>query len=1077
MKRYIKKTTIITSNIMKTIIRKLFLGSLTIPRYTSQSSVLGMIRRGVLRFYSGLSTVLFVEVLAKVEMIHRVSMALALFLSIIPLASNLFANTNESNRFVESFLDCYDFSVVGRNTHEYHNLLLEKSSLSLDELEDEIEKNNMNIRGRIVLTGYEEQSIPAFYTSYKDCTGSKINDEAYVKTKSDWSTQLHNKFGLMTGFLFKDCNTIKKDYLPNEDLPFEHIDSDLVYIYDNDSYFFQKHSKAFGDLLKPMQYKKQNIDYLLLKKKYKDVFPELINFWRSMYEYEILHGNQNVMGTQDILFSISHAQHLMRSKVDLIKYYFGPDITYPIKVTKKQKKPATKHAQEFVKRFIKNLNPINEEPTVYVFCSFVDGVGKSTLLGNIINHQNHQTDFESYKPVDNTSSQLADIYEFGKNVFIADLPAQVSHFTYKPDGMVYIDIQTLKTPEKEIKKLRELVSREEESFIKNHEYLKEKVQKTIGQNDWFAQELNDKNQPEKAFIKNTILLKKESPWITFKFENRNYIFDINNPANIRILCDLEKSDSTGLKNINPDQMLFFYGVRFPISYKLFVQNLIDELQKIGIKNVVLVDFLSMYPRSSRENIRVNYLLQQLAILYDDFEIEKSLYGTFNNDAQLFANLKLDKHKKMLDTLQKETVLRLALLNIINRKNYSSISGVPIYDVTKIAQEEIDKLDAETIKLIEQKSREKVSISLSRLEKIHGLTKNFVNIQQLDFDEIIKLSKKLKQIFTQRVECKNLNELWNLNGKIVAITKDNIIKTNKGEQAELLFLVSPECKNENILAPILRAIRASWYSSLLNLLEGKINDSGKIELEKEKYLIPPVLIKKTINGKIAVVRKIIEKIDLEYIALEYIANEDKRKFQTSIQETTSKLLKLSKNIDTIWGKYNEQYYLLNPEKSKTDFGILSFGYNSHSEEERFIKNPKNDTSKIITTEEVWEKMKEDPFLESDRKHLLEQIKQGAKNKESHYAKNYKKSEKKNYYIYRLVFRAIATLEILAKDTNSKIVIRPGNKEDFSAALQIFENGPNSEITTGFYENFKLVFEKRLFHDYHSVKPIIKLECWK
>jgi len=969
---------------------------------------------------------------------------------------------NESVRFAESFLNCYDFSIAGRNTHEYHTLLLEKSSHSLDELEDEIEKGGMNIKGRIVLTGYEEQSIPAFYTSYKNCTGSKINDEAYVKSKSDWTSQLHNKFGLLTGFLFKDCNLVKQYYFPESEFPFEHIDVNLISIYDNDAYFFQKHPKAFGNLITPMQYKKQNMDQLLIQKNHKGIFSELINFWKYLYGYEMLQGNQNVMGTQDILFSISHAQHLFRSKVDLIKYYLGPDITYPIKVTKKQKKPATKHAQEFVKRFVKQLKPIDEEPTVYVFCSFVDGVGKSTLLGNIINYQNNQTNFENYKAVDNSSSQLADIYEYGENVFIADLPAQVSHFTYKPDGMVYIDLQTIKDHEEELKKTREVIAQSKEELIQNHENLVAHIQTIVEKNGWFASEVNDKNQPEKSFIKNTLLLNQDCSWITFRVEDKSYIFDKENPTRIKILCEIEKADSTGLKNIDPAQMLFFEGVRFPVSYELFVQNLVGELQKRGIQNVVLVDFMSMYPRSSRENIRVNYLLQQLSIIYPDFDIEKSLYGTFNNDAQLFAKLKMDKQHRTLDALQKETTTRLALFNIINRQNYSSIDGVQICDVTKILQEEIAKINTPTKRTIEQKSREKLKLGLERLEKVHGLTKNFINIQELDFDEIIKLSKKLKKIFTQKVECKNLNELWNIRGKIIEITKDDIVRTSKGETAKLLYSVSPECKNENILAPILRTIRASWYSSLFNLIDGKIN-SGKISVEKERYFIPPVLVKKTKDGKIAIIRKIIEEVDTSYLS-----DDESKKMSDETKETLT-ILRFPQSTTPEYGKYEDKFYLLNFEKGKTDAGVLSFCYDPQYTERYELKNLNRDTSQVITIKEMWDVgYYSGKYVEEDKKYYLEQIKKCANGvgNNSQYYKNFKTPEEKEYHKFRLLLRAAATLEMLIKDANSKIVIRRNNKEDFSTAIQFFEN-------VMMMHNLKLVFEKNLFDDYNMVKPLVKL----
>ena len=68
----------------------------------------------------------------------------------------------EDQKFIKSFVNYYDFSTVGRYTHEYHPFLFEKSSYSLDELEQSLTKNDFDISGRLVLTGYEEQAVPSY---------------------------------------------------------------------------------------------------------------------------------------------------------------------------------------------------------------------------------------------------------------------------------------------------------------------------------------------------------------------------------------------------------------------------------------------------------------------------------------------------------------------------------------------------------------------------------------------------------------------------------------------------------------------------------------------------------------------------------------------------------------------------------------------------------------------------------------------------------------------------------------------------------------------------------------------------
>ena len=60
----------------------------------------------------------------------------------------------DSERFIESFIQYYDFSTAGRYTHEYHPFLFEKSSYSLDAWEEQLIARGWPIKGRIVLTGY-----------------------------------------------------------------------------------------------------------------------------------------------------------------------------------------------------------------------------------------------------------------------------------------------------------------------------------------------------------------------------------------------------------------------------------------------------------------------------------------------------------------------------------------------------------------------------------------------------------------------------------------------------------------------------------------------------------------------------------------------------------------------------------------------------------------------------------------------------------------------------------------------------------------------------------------------------------
>ena len=123
----------------------------------------------------------------------------------------LFGIDADRNAFCESFLHHYEFNPEGRYTHEYHPFLLDKTAESLAELERTLTQEGFNLDGRIIIFGYEENAVPSYYTSY---IKAKINDEAILKHRIGWSLRLHNRFGIMSGFLFKDFPLLSAHKIP-----------------------------------------------------------------------------------------------------------------------------------------------------------------------------------------------------------------------------------------------------------------------------------------------------------------------------------------------------------------------------------------------------------------------------------------------------------------------------------------------------------------------------------------------------------------------------------------------------------------------------------------------------------------------------------------------------------------------------------------------------------------------------------------------------------------------------------------------------------------------------------------------
>ncbi|MFH0898493.1 MAG: hypothetical protein V1855_02865, partial [bacterium] len=373
-------------------------------------------------------------------------------LGVMFICSAVYAdNVSFEKNFIQSFIKHYEFSPEGRYVHEYHPFLLEKTARCFDQLEDELKKHSFKLAGRHVILGYEENAVPPYYTHYKE---AKINDEASLKSKVGWSLKLHNRFGFMTGFLFKNIASFT---LPQPAI-FDHINANTVFLFDDRATIFQEH--AFDEALALIFKAQQCIERSVKNADSQRLFKWLIMFWETLYSNSFKVGNKQIAGTQDILFSIENAKHLLRSNLPILNYWLGPDITYPIEIFSKQEQEATRNAQAFVKRFVKKLEPINSEATAYIFCSFVDGVGKSTMLGNIKNWMKYGHDVAKFEHVDNSSSQLAEVFQFKKDVLIADLPAQLSHFTYKPDGLVFVDMQTEYSPEY-VEKLKDLVRQQQ----------------------------------------------------------------------------------------------------------------------------------------------------------------------------------------------------------------------------------------------------------------------------------------------------------------------------------------------------------------------------------------------------------------------------------------------------------------------------------------------------------------------------------------------------------------------------------------------------------------------------------------
>lgn len=771
------------------------------------------------------------------------------------------------HEFLASFLKHYEFGPEGRYVHEYHPFVLKKTRESFLCLEQSLREKNMELAGRMIILGYEEQGAPSYYT---DFTQPKIDDEAMVKGKTGWSLNLHNRFGFMTGFLLKDVNRLAQNHNLGERQIFEHINPEKLLIFDDKATVFQEH--AFGQALPLIMRTKSTLNKLVLKGLPREVLQSLVPFWEILYSGALKVGNSQIAGTQDILFSIEYGRYVLSSTTPLRRCFIGPDITYPIEIFAKQARDVTRNSQAFVKKFVPHLKPIEEEPTVYIFCSFVDGVGKSTMLGNIKNWMKHGSNVNLYEHVDNSSSQLAEIFQFKDKVFIADLPAQLSHFTYKPDGLVYVDVHTELTQE-EYRYLDNAVEEQQEELIAQYRSNLEMVRKTMQTEGAHSPTLL--TNPQYHFLRNLILLKKDkdNSWVPCAIDGREYLFNMAVDGEYRILLPLGKAKSEGLKNIEADQMLFVEGVRLPLPYTFFINDLVTRLENAGVKRVVVVDFLSMYPRSSRENIRVNYLLQQLSLLESQFDVQRSMYRNFTSGGELlYCLLQAPIYERIVQGLELEALVRWQLFSMIANRREGDLNGYSEEELTRRLRQDVEAARQRDAYVAFKKDLQtKLSYERRQLTELYGKAKSFVNVQLFSMADAYNFYSALQHAMTENVESPLLNRLWEDIGSLRSTGELERLEQGFIEQIEIItsarkkvrvwYKIHETCKSEQILAPFLRLLRMSWLTTILNFFGGLPGTDKPFDLRAPMFPHIPLHLVEGHDGYWYAVEEIYEKFDV------------------------------------------------------------------------------------------------------------------------------------------------------------------------------------------------------------------------
>lgn len=929
------------------------------------------------------------------------------------LMSPLGAEPSEKT-FIKSFVTHYDFSPEGRYTHEYHPFLLNQTRTCLRQLETRLSKSGFDLQDRIVIMGYQQEGVPSYYSNMH---AQPIDDEISLKTKKGRVVPAHNIFGFLTGFLLKDCNWFQQQWFGDKPLVLEHVSSDRVDLFDDKAYFFQKH--AFGKDFESVLHARKGIESSIKTQNVQDILRGLVTFWERLYGGELKSFGQEVLATQDILFSVDYAKHLTESTlIPIKKMYVGPDITYPIEVLPFQEQAVTESAQTFVKQFTETLTPRGNKKTAYIFCSFVDGVGKSTLLGNVVNFSKHGQQIEKYERVDNSSSQRGTLFQLQDDVFILDLPAQLSHWVSKPDGHVFVDVTSVKELSVQQNELEHLVEKQAKTYQDRFE-------------NKLEESLNNPLELYDTYAKNVKLFGSQVRWVPFEHNEHLFVFDIQNQRHIKCLVPLEGVHSRGLKTVYPEQMLFTKGLLLPMQYESFMDDIVDQCENAGIEKLVFVDFLSMYPRSSRENVRINFLMQKLRELFPEgFFVDKSLYKSLINRGPELFQLLSNSQEQVVDALYCETVIRTALYNLF--KEHST------HDVVALSQKQIAQQLEQEIKNVQQKhdsylheiTQKKVEQEFESVKK-YAQDKNYETFVRFSFKPLLAFSKFMNELFEHGIENDLVHDLW----------KD--VRNQKNMKQLYSFEVGS--KESIKLTPFFKALRSQWYAALSNLLHIDAYHNNLFSLPKIKYPVLPVtLVAK--NNKIVCLQKT------------GTPAEEKPRFLPRELQRFNNYVRM-KNVD--WIPFGGSFYCTQWHTSETYWGVYAYGcdfmrsgflrkyliqYKKESDADGF-------DNVALTSSQALE------FIEAQNG-----WRQVAQKSYGVQALNTVKRNSGQWHAIRLWVRAIATLEMLVKDPDVWIMTRKGNKQDFVATLQLLERVTLPKC-------FGIKLQDPLFEDYSRVHPVV------
>jgi hypothetical protein len=476
-----------------------------------------------------------------------------------------------------------------------------------------------------------------------------------------------------------------------------------------------------------------------------------------------------------------------------------------------------------------------------------------------------------------------------------------------------------------------------------------------------------------------------------------------------VLVPFDQAHSQGLKIKEPELMVFDKGLHIPMSYDVFLKDLTDQMAASGVKTVVLVDFLSMYPRTSRETVRINYLLQQLKTFYhDEYQINSSVYRTFAHYHQLYP-LFFKQRDEFERAIFLETLLRWVVYDTIMQASTQEVRSLAAQEVRNRLQKKIKELyttNKKELEIIVNAVRVRIDQEAPSIEH-YQYSSWYEAVSQFDVTRFVQLSEMVRSIIATYHPDPTVCSLFNdVTADIdQVIEQGRVVELTNHVKLEVVARLADHIVDRSLVESVVNYTRSVWYNQLVSLFVPELYPSGKQVL----------VVKKFTDGYYYLLRC-------------------RHKDWTDAQP---RLL------------HEVQLFGL-PFDDDSEPGLMEHVVNDIQANDYYKQYDQELAHLFVSTSALCAHLDEYAqwqALLSEQRSMIAP-----------------RTEYIDYDKVRLAVQALATMHFVMKNPNDLIMVRYGNHDDFVAALRLFE-----QLILPKY--LQVATKGQLFNDYTMVAPLV------